>query len=174
MTVTYRILAALAAIVLYATAAFAGDGAYPHLKAGTGYGATYGAGSGFNNELMFNDYVSAQLGAGYLDHIEWGAIAGLTIYPAGSSNRYFSPRFTALYGRVGRVDKNDGAQGHSYEAADGFAMGIGGQFPICSLKRWVGNVDVFYTEPKLPDGYEIKDSAHFKFSAGIAYRFGGP
>jgi hypothetical protein len=171
---TYKILAVSVAMILCAMTAFAEETAYPYLKAGVGYGTNYGAGTGFNNELMFNDYVSAQVGAGYLDHIGWGVAAGLTMYPAGSTNRYFSPRFTALYGRVGRVDKNDGAKGHSYDAGDGIALGIGGLFPICKIKRLTGNVDVYYTEPKLPDGYEIKDSAHFKFSAGIAYAFGGP
>lgn len=168
----YNILVLSIAISLCAMTAFAEESAYPYLKAGVGYGTNYGAGSGFNNELMFNDYVSAQVGAGYLDHIGWGVGAGLSIYPAGSSNRYFSPRFTALYGRAGRVDKYDKAKGHIYEAGDGIALGIGGQFPIYSIKRLTGTVDVYYTEPNLPNGYEIKSSAHFKFSAGIAYAFG--
>lgn len=170
----YRILAVSVAMVLCAMTASADEVIYPHLKAGVGYGANYGVGSGFNNELVIGNFVSFQVGAGYLEHIGWGAGAGLTIYPAGNNNRYFSPRLSALYGRVGRVDIDEGAKGHRYEAANGFALGIGGQFPVCNVKRLAGNVDVYYTDPNLPDGYTIKDSAHFKLSAGIAYAFGGP
>jgi hypothetical protein len=168
-----NLLAVSIAISLWAVTAFAGDVATPHLKAGVGYGANYGAGTGFNNELVLNDHVSAQVGAGYLDHIGWGAVTGLSIYPAGNNNRYFSPRLSVLYGRVGRVDLDEGVKGHRYEGVNGFAVGVGGQFPLCTSKKLTGNVDVYYTDPNLPDGFTLNDSARYKFSLGVAYAFGG-
>ena len=48
----------------------------------------------------------------------------------------------------------------------------GGQFPLFSIKRVVGNVDAYYLDPKLPNGFITKDSARFTLSAGLAYSFG--
>ena len=48
----------------------------------------------------------------------------------------------------------------------------GGQFPLFSIKRVVGNVDAYYSDTKLPNGFITKDSARFTLSAGLAYSFG--
>jgi len=167
----YGTLALLLTMSLYAVTAYA-EGSTPYLRAGAGYGTNYGAGFGFNNELVLCRHSSVQLGVGYLDHISWGTNVALTGYPLGNDNPLLSPRVSVLYGRVNKVNIIEGILGNRYEAANGFALGVGGQFPLFSINRVVGNVDVYYSNPKLPDGFITKDSARFTLSAGIAYQFG--
>ena len=125
----YRTLALLLTMSLYAVTAYADGGSTPYLRAGAGYGTNYGAGFGFNNELVLCRHASVQLGAGYLDHIGWGTNVAVSGYPLGNDNPQFSPRVSVLYGRVSNVKIDEGILGNHYAAANGFALGVGGAVP---------------------------------------------
>jgi hypothetical protein len=136
-----------------------------YLRTSIGYGQMYGGTIGLNGEYVLNEYLSGQLGVGYLEHVNMGVVGGITGYPIKNNQYRFSPRLTALYGRVGRVDYTDGDHKSGY----GYALGIGVEhalfIKLSSKLRF--NVDIFYATITNP----IKSKGDVVGSFGVGYSF---
>lgn len=158
---------------LYAVTAFADD---MYLRTGIGTGINYGGGYGINNELIINEYISGQVGVGYIDSVGWGAVGGLSVYPVKNNQYYISPRVSAFYGRIGSANLNN-YNGNSVQSKKsdlyGFAFGGGVEYPLVAANKNVRfNVDVYYVLLEIPSGYTRNDNnLNIRASAGIAYAF---
>lgn len=145
------------------TLAYAADVPETYLKTSIGLGQLYGGRYGINNEIIVNEYVSGQVGVGYSDHVGVSAIAGLSGYPLRNNQYTVSPRFTALYGRVGSIHYSD----DSYKNGYGYSLGGGIEYPFASTSRGRVNFDLFYSAMTTPE----KDDGKITLSFGVGYSF---
>jgi hypothetical protein len=150
-------------ISLFTVKAFAEDLNESYLRTSVGIGVNYAGTIGINNEYVFNEYFSAQAGVGYKDHIDLGVIGGLSLYPIKNNQYFYSPRISALYGRIGRILNYDG----SYDQGYGYALAVGCEYPMSANKKWRGNFDVYYVVYNV----SVKNNGRIGASAGIGYSF---
>ncbi|MFA7404755.1 MAG: hypothetical protein WC007_12225 [Pelobacteraceae bacterium] len=168
-----RVMVLSLVVSIYAVAAFADDDIY--VRTGIGTGTNYGTGYGINNEFVANDYISGQLGVGYLPGVGWGAVGGLSLYPVKNNQYYVSPRVSALYGRMSSVNlSNYNGSGQTKKSEmKGFALGGGAEYPLVSANKNVRlGVDIYYVILQTPSGYTRSDKEiDIRASVGIAYAF---
>lgn len=157
-------VASMLSLILMATESYALDFTESYLNTSVGVGQLYGGAKvGLNNEYIINEYISGQLGVGYTNDTNLGAVVGISGYPIKNNQYTFSPRLTALYGRVGKVSYSDGSHKNGY----GYALGGGVEYPVAASKKWIVNLDLFYTTITNP----VKSNGESVFSVGVGYSF---